>query len=339
MTTSVPSQPLVDIHDFRLSYVWKQSVVQAVRGANLTIAPGEAVGLVGESGSGKSTLARSLLGLNDGKRMRVDGGGILVQGKEVATLSENGWRKMRGSPLAMVFQDPLSFLNPVMRIEKQIAESIRRHDPSVDVSTRIDELLSLVKLPKTIRRAYPHELSGGMRQRVLLAIAIACRPKLLVADEPTTALDVTTQAEIMILLRELREKLGMAMLLISHDIGLVTSACERIYVMYAGRTVERGPSKHVLNYPAHPYTRGLFDSARALRLPNGRFATIGGDVPNLAHAVEGCPFHQRCSLAGSECETMPEATPVKGTTDHWVSCWAAQQNSSGIASKGASHAN
>lgn len=316
--------PLVEVRDLKLSYHADRRVIQAIRGAGLTIAPGEAVGLVGESGSGKSTLARALLSLNDPRLARIDGGSILVEGRDVTRLSEASWERERGSPIAMVFQDPLAFLNPVMRIEKQIGESIDRHDRTADKSARIDELLALVRLPATARRSYPHELSGGMRQRVLLAIALACRPRLLVADEPTTALDVTTQAEIMLLLRELRERLGMAMLLISHDLGLVAEACERIYVMYAGRTVEQASSDAVLHRPAHPYTRGLFDSARALRLPNGRFATIGGDVPNLAHKVEGCPFRARCPAALPDCGEVPPARQVPGEADHWVSCWAFQ---------------
>lgn len=322
-------QPFVQISELQISYAVERSVIQASRGASLVIAPGESVGLVGESGSGKSTLARALMGLNDIRNTRIDGGSIVVDGRDVTKFSENDWRALRGSTLSMVFQDPLSFLNPVMRIDKQIIESIRRHDRRAHVATRIEELLALVKLPQAVRRSYPHELSGGMRQRVLIAIALASNPKLLIADEPTTALDVTTQSEIMELLRELREKLGMAMLLISHDLGLVAKACERIYVMYAGRTIEWGPSADILRQPAHPYTVGLFDSARALRLPNGKFATIGGDVPNLAHKVEGCPFRIRCPAAMPKCEVMSPATRVEGDTEHWVRCWAAQE--SGIA--------
>jgi oligopeptide/dipeptide ABC transporter ATP-binding protein len=305
MKSGVSSTPIVEISDLRLSYVTGTNVLQAVRGASLAIHTGEAVGLVGESGSGKSTLARSLLGLNDNQFVRVDGGSVSIQGRDVTRLSEKDWTKMRGSPVAMVFQDPLSFLNPVMRIDRQIAESIRRHDPGENTSRRVNELLSLVKVHPGARHAYPHELSGGMRQRVLLAIALACRPRLLVADEPTTALDVTTQAEIMVLLRDLREQLGMSMLLISHDLGLVGSSCERIFVMYAGRTVENGSSADIMQRPLHPYTKGLFDSARALRLPNGRFATIGGDPPSLSHSLEGCPFRPRCALAEPVCTEMP----------------------------------
>jgi oligopeptide/dipeptide ABC transporter ATP-binding protein len=315
-------EPIVEVSDLRLSYMAGRNALQAIRGASLHIAPGEAVGLVGESGSGKSTLARQLLGLNGLGSVRIDGGTIKVMGRDVTGLNEKQWQRMRGSPLAMVFQDPLSFLNPVMRIEKQISESVRRHDRDTNLSRRIDELLSLVRLPPAARRAYPHELSGGMRQRVLLAIALACRPKLLVADEPTTALDVTTQAEVMTLLKSLREQLGMAMLLISHDLGLVAQACSRIYVMYAGRTVEWAPTEGILKQPAHHYTRGLFASARALRLPDGRFATIGGDVPSLAHVIEGCPFRTRCVAARDVCATMPDTSMIG--PEHYIRCWAPQ---------------
>ena len=324
--TSQQRQPFVEVKDLQLSYTGKRNVIQALRGAGLTIAPGEAVGLVGESGSGKSTLARALLGLNDVRNTWINGGSITIDGHDVTRFSEKQWRSLRGTTLSMVFQDPLSFLNPIMRIDKQIIESIRRNDSSTNVSARVDELLALVKLPQAARRSYPHELSGGMRQRVLLAMALASKPKLIVADEPTTALDVTTQAEIMQLLRELRENLGMAMLLISHDLGLIAEACERIYVMYAGRIIEWGPSDNVLNNPAHPYTKGLFDSARALRLPNGKFATIAGDAPNLAHNVEGCPFRIRCPSAMPKCEAMSPVTAVLGHYQHWVKCWAAQEN-------------
>lgn len=326
---SPQAKPVVEINDLYLSYTVQRATIQASRGASLTIARGESVGLVGESGSGKSTLARALLGLNDPRHTRVDSGSIFVDGTDVTRFSERDWRVLRGSSLSMVFQDPLSYLNPVMRIDRQIVEAIPKSMRANGVSERVDELLRLVKLPEAARRSYPHELSGGMRQRVLLAMALASKPKLLVADEPTTALDVTTQAEIMELLGELRQRLGMAMLLISHDLGLVSKACERIYVMYAGRTVEWGPGSSMLKTPAHPYTKGLFDSARALRLPNGLFATIGGDVPNLAHKIEGCPFRMRCPLAMPKCTTMSPATPVIGQDQHWVRCWAAQE--SGIA--------
>jgi oligopeptide/dipeptide ABC transporter ATP-binding protein len=208
-----------------------------------------------------------------------------------------------------------------MKVGRQIAESVRRHDHGADVRARVRELLGLVRLPESVAQSYAHELSGGMRQRALLAVALGCRPRVLVADEPTTALDVTTQTEIMALLADLRQRLGMAMLLISHDLGLVASACTRIYVMYAGRTVEWGSTAGVFRESAHPYTAGLLQSARVARNAAGRFATIGGDVPNLAQPIEGCPFRPRCAFAFEPCVRMPEPVGVPGDRDHAVRCW------------------
>jgi oligopeptide/dipeptide ABC transporter ATP-binding protein len=298
------------------------TTITAVNGASLTIGEGEAVGLVGESGSGKSTFARALLGLNPERVSRIEAGCIVVAGRHVTHLSEREWEGLRGEPVAMVFQDPLSFLNPVMRVGRQIGESIIRHTPEHRISQRVEELLDLVKMPTGVARAFPHELSGGMRQRALLAIALACKPRLLIADEPTTALDVTTQAEILALLRDLRARLGMAMLLISHDLGIVASACERIYVMYAGRIVEWGPTPQVFGAPAHPYTRGLFAAARAARDAQGRFATIPGNPPNLALQAQGCPFAPRCSEAMEVCaQEMPDPSSVTREAAHRLRCW------------------
>ncbi|RYY64365.1 MAG: ABC transporter ATP-binding protein, partial [Comamonadaceae bacterium] len=227
---------------------------------------------------GKSTVARTALGLLPARIARVESGRLLIEGRDMAGASEKEWEGMRGHPVAMVFQDPLSYLNPVMRVGKQIAESVRRHDPGVkDVDARVAELLDLVRLRESVIRSYPHELSGGMRQRVLLAIALGCRPKLLIADEPTTALDVTTQAEILALLRDLRQRLGMAMLLISHDLGVVWEECERVYVMFRSRIVEQGDTRTVFTQPTHPYTAGLIEAAKAARNSDGRFATIEGE--------------------------------------------------------------
>ncbi|HVW57256.1 MAG TPA: ABC transporter ATP-binding protein [Rhizobiaceae bacterium] len=318
--------PIVKVEGLRISYLRGGNAVTAVKEASLAIRPGEAVGLVGESGSGKSTLARSLLGLNPQSRSQIDAGSIVIAGTDVTRYGPSQWEKIRGRPVAMIFQDPLTYLNPVMRIGRQIAESVRRHDRGADVRARVAELLRLVKLPEAIARAYPHELSGGMRQRVLIAIALGCRPKLLIADEPTTALDVTTQAEIMALLAELRERLGMAMLLISHDLGLVGSACSRIYVMYAGYVIENGSNGDVFIRPAHPYTKGLLLSAEVKRNADGRFVTIGGDVPNPATIVEGCPFRPRCPVAMDECGTMPAFTPIPNRAAHEVRCWYVERH-------------
>jgi oligopeptide/dipeptide ABC transporter ATP-binding protein len=311
---------LLDIVDVSLSYRTRRRVVRALQAVNLSIAEGEAVGLVGESGSGKSTIARAVLGLTPARIARIESGSIRVAGRDVTHLTEDDWAGVRGHPIAIVFQDPLSYLNPVMRVGRQIAESVERHTPGLSVDQRVRELLEQVKLPATCAVSYPHELSGGMRQRVLLAIAIACRPKLLIADEPTTALDVTTQAEILALLKELRTQLNMAMLLISHDLGIVASACDRIYVMYAGRTIEWGRTANVFEAPAHPYTIGLMHAAQSDRDRDGRFVTIGGEPPNLTGLQAGCPFAARCSRALPQCaELMPQ--PIALEPQHTVRCW------------------
>ena len=269
---------LLQTQALQISYGPRQSAVIAVRDASIAVAKGESVALVGESGSGKSTLARAMLGLLPEKTARIDGGRILVEGSDVTAYSQRQWEKLRGNPIAMVFQDPLSYLNPVLRVGRQIAESVVRHDPnSRDVPGRVGELLELVRLPRTLARSYPHELSGGMRQRVLLAIALGCQPKLLIADEPTTALDVTTQAEILALLRDLRQRLGMAMLLISHDLGVVWQESERAYVMFRSRIVEEGATRDLLSSPQHPYTAGLIKTAKVARNSRNRFETIEGE--------------------------------------------------------------
>jgi len=272
------STPLLRTDALTVAYRSRGARVVAVQDASILVNAGESVALVGESGSGKTTVARTLLGLLPPRIARIESGRILIEGRDVAASTEDEWERLRGHPIAMVFQDPLSYLNPVMRVGRQIAESVDRHDRAErDVPRRVAELLALVRLPETAVRSYPHELSGGMRQRVLLAIAIGCRPKLLVADEPTTALDVTTQAEILALLRDLRERLGMAMLLISHDLGVVRHACERVYVMFRSRIVESGATQDVFARPQHGYTAGLIKAAKAARNSEGRFETIEGE--------------------------------------------------------------
>ena len=325
MNAEAAARPIVSVTDLHFSYLRGGAVISALRGVSLAVQPGEAVGLVGESGSGKSTLARALLGLTNPRLSRIDRGRIDIDGQDVTGFGPQPWESLRGHPVAMMFQDPLTYLNPVMKVGRQIAESVRRHDPGADVGARVRELLGLVRLPESVANAYAHELSGGMRQRALLAVALGCRPRVLVADEPTTALDVTTQTEIMALLADLRQRLGMAMLLISHDLGLVASACTRIYVMYAGRTVEWGTTDGVFGAPAHPYTAGLLQSARVVRDAAGRFATIGGDVPNLARPIEGCPFRPRCAFAFEPCVRMPDPVRVPGDGAHEVRCWFVEE--------------
>lgn len=321
--TAAMSPPLLQIEQLQVAYRTRRGTVRAVEDASLVLGEGQAIGIVGESGSGKSTVARAILGLLPRDVGKVVGGRIIVGGRDVTHLDEAGWGSVRGNPIAMVFQDPLSFLNPVMRIGKQISESVRRHDPTAHVDRRVEELLDLVKLPASVRFSYAHQLSGGMRQRVLLAVALGCKPRLLVADEPTTALDVTTQAEIMALLRDLQKQLRMGLLMISHDLGTIAQACEHIYVMYAGRTIEWGPTKQVFSGPAHPYTTGLLSASRADRDEHHRFVTIPGNVPNLAEDIVGCPFAPRCDDAFDKCrQAMPEA--FMHTHDRSARCWKLQ---------------
>lgn len=318
-----PTNPILNVEELRLSYRTKHGMVHAIRDASLTIGVGEAVGLVGESGSGKSSLARAIMGLLPAGVSTIEKGRIIVGGRDVTHLSDRQWERLRGQPVAIVFQDPLSYLNPVMRVGAQIAESVVRHDPSENVRERVEELRGLVKLPEFCVRAYPHELSGGMRQRALLAGALGCRPQLLIADEPTTALDVTTQAEILLLLDEMRLRLNMALLLISHDLGVVSAACQRVYVMYAGTTVEWGGAGHVFSNPAHPYTEALLRSAESIPDKTARFPTIEGNVPDPADNIDGCPFAPRCTRRIEPCFTaMPDARTL-AFDDHVARCWLA----------------
>jgi oligopeptide/dipeptide ABC transporter ATP-binding protein len=318
---SAADAPILDVRDLEIVYDGQGRPVHAIQDASLSVRAGESVGLAGESGSGKSTLARAALGLLPAGTARITGGRLAIAGMEVTHYTPRQWERVRGRPLAIVFQDPLSFLNPVMRVSTQIGESVRRHDPPADVESRCAELLALVKLDASVGQRYPHELSGGMRQRVMLAIALGCRPRLLIADEPTTALDATTQNEILALLRSLRTTLDMSLLVISHDLGLLRWNCDRVYVMYAGHTIEHGSTEDVLECPAHPYTRGLVEASRMRRLPDTRFAAIGGDVPDLRERYRWCPFVTRCPSAFEMCRgEMPPTYAAQGT-DHAARCW------------------
>jgi len=313
--------PMLEVQRLSIAYHTQGRLVHALQDASVTVAAGEAVGIAGESGSGKSTLARAVLGLLPGGIARISGGRIAIAGTDVTGYTARQWEQVRGRPLAIVFQDPLSFLNPVMRVGDQIGESVRRHDPSVDEVARCIELLELVKLQANVFRRYPHELSGGMRQRVMIAIALGCRPRLLIADEPTTALDATTQAEILALLRALRSTLDMSLLVISHDLGLLRWNCDRVYVMYAGHTIEQGRTDDVLARSAHPYTQGLVEASRLRRLADGRFATVGGDVPDLRERYACCPFVARCTYAMQRCrQEIPPVLVAEGD-GHCARCW------------------
>lgn len=313
------STNVLDVSHLTIRYKTRTNDRLAVVDASMSVARGESVGIVGESGSGKSTLARSLIGLLPSGIGHVTSGSIRINGQDVAGYSDTMWRRLRGGSVGMVFQDPQTFLNPVVRIGTQIKEAIAQHDRDADRERRVDELLELTHLDNRVKRAYPHELSGGMRQRTLLAIALACRPELLVADEPTTALDVTTQAEVLKLIAEIQKELGMSLLLISHDLAVVAQMCSRLYVMYAGRVVESGTSRAILQNPRHPYTQGLVDAAQVRRGENGRFVSIPGDSRDTPAGSRGCPFAPRCAFVMQTCrDHHPPAFARSGTS---VSCW------------------
>lgn len=267
-------EPIVQFSDVFIEYRARAQVHAAVRGVSFSVGASQAVGIVGESGSGKSTVARALIGLLPVPAARITSGRISIRGTDITNFTEAQWVKYRGNPIAMIFQDPLSYLNPIKKIGQQIAETVRRHSPGELVDRRTAELLDIVQLPRTVHHSYAYQLSGGMRQRVLIAIAIACRPAVLLADEPTTALDPTTQIEILKLIRSLRGQFGMSLVLISHDLEVVASECDYINVMYQGELVEAGPSRKIFTAPEHPYTDALLRCARAELTSDGRFVTI-----------------------------------------------------------------
>jgi len=299
---------LLEVRDLRVTLTTPRGPADALRGISFAIARGQTLGLIGESGCGKSITALALMGLLP-ERASVTGS-IRLDGRELVDLPEPDWCRLRGNRLAMVFQEPMTALNPLHTIGHQIAESLRLHRGQDSRAARAEalRLLQRVQLPQAERRldAYPHQLSGGQRQRVVIAIALACGPDLLIADEPTTALDVTIQREVLALIAQLVAEDGMALLLISHDLGVMAENVQRMLVMYGGTVVESGPTDAVFAQLAHPYTRGLFAARPRLGLPRGhRLATIPGRVPELIDLPDGCGFAERCSLAIDACRRGP----------------------------------
>jgi oligopeptide transport system ATP-binding protein len=282
-----------------------------VAGVDLDILPGETVGLVGESGSGKSVTARSILRLLATPPARYAGGGITFKGQDLLALSEGEMRKLRGGKISMIFQDPMTFLNPVYTAGEQVAEAIRLHQGKSNGEARQQtiDLFRTVGIPNAEQRydAYPHQLSGGMRQRIMIAIALSSRPELLIADEPTTALDVTIQAQILDLLRNLQREFGMSILLITHDLGVVAETCDRVAVMYAGRIVEQAPVQTLFANPQHPYTIGLMNAIPRADLEDSAPKPIEGSPPDLLNPPSGCRFHPRCPHRQEICFTVDPA--------------------------------
>jgi len=322
------SEKLLEIKDERLSFFTPAGEVKALNGVSFSMEEGEVLGIVGESGSGKSVTAYSIMGLTayPGKLV---GGTVHFNGHEIEKMTEKEFRKIRGNEVSIIFQDPMTSLNPVYTIGNQIVEVILLHTNKTkkEAYERAKELLELVGINEPTKRLkqYPHELSGGMRQRVMIAIALACEPKLLIADEPTTALDVTIQAQILELMQELRKKLGMSIIMITHDLGVVASMCEKIAVMYAGHIVEYGTADEIFYNPSHEYTKGLIKSIPKLNAEKiERLVPIEGQPVDLLNPPAGCPFAPRCSECMKIClNKMPPKTELSDT--HYSYCWLLQK--------------
>ena len=319
----VPDAPFVDIRNLHVSFSGGRKPVQAVGGVDLQVRRGEVVALIGESGSGKSVTLRSLLRLHPPRRTLMSGA-VRVGGQDVLALSPAALADYRGKVASMIFQEPLLALDPVYSVGAQIVESIRRHEPvsHAHAMRRALELFERVRIPSPERRlaAYPHEMSGGMRQRAMIALALACRPQLLLADEPTTALDATVQIQVLLLLRELQRELGLAVIFVTHDIGAAVEVADRIAVMYAGRIVEEGPARTLIREPRHPYTMALLHSRAHGALAKGsRLQTIGGAPPDLSALPPGCAFADRCPMAQDICRAQAPGI-VHLTPDHRARC-------------------
>ncbi|MGR6972501.1 ABC transporter ATP-binding protein [Streptomyces cynarae] len=320
---------LLEVRDLHVEFRTREGIARAVNGVGYAVDAGETLAVLGESGSGKSVTAQAVMGILDTPPGRITGGRVLFQGRDLLTLKEEERRRIRGAGMAMIFQDALSALNPVLTVGDQLGEMfvVHRGMSKKDARARAIELMDRVRIPAARQRVrdYPHQFSGGMRQRIMIAMALALEPALIIADEPTTALDVTVQAQVMDLLAELRREYGMGLVLITHDLGVVADVADRIAVMYAGRIVESAPVHDIYKSPAHPYTRGLLDSIPRLDRKGRELYAIEGLPPSLTHIPPGCPFHPRCPLARDVCRTdeppLYEVDEQRGSACHfWREC-------------------
>lgn len=312
---------ILSVRDLVVEYSSDREIVHAVNGVSFDLEYGKTLGLVGETGAGKTTVAKSILRILPEPQARITGGQILFDGEDLLTYDNEKMRKIRGKRAAMVFQDPMTALNPVMRIGHQIAAGIRLHEnlSKADANEKAMEILEMVGISRDRFREYPHQFSGGMKQRVVIAIALACNPDLLIADEPTTALDVTIQAQVLELIGELQRKKNSSMILITHDFGIVAENCDEIAVVYAGRIVEYGTKRQIFKNPLHPYTEGLFKAIPNMTGKVERLQPIYGAPPDPTHLPEGCPFCIRCPYRGQECLKGP--IPMTVLEDgHQVRC-------------------
>ena len=308
------------IKDLHIRYITDDDTIYAVNGINLSLKTGESLGIVGETGAGKTTTALSILGLLPKPSGQVKSGSIIFEGQDLVQATEKELRQIRGNRISMIFQDPMTSLNPIFTIGEQIAEVIEVHNaiPKEEADARAAEMLELVGIPKSRMNEYPHQFSGGMKQRVVIAMALACNPRLLLADEPTTALDVTIQAQVLRMMRSLREKFNTSLILISHDLGVVAQICQKVAIMYAGHIMEYGGIDDIFASPMHPYTEGLFNSIPKLDIEQKRLSPIAGLMPDPSQIVLGCVFHPRCPYAEDICgKRIPAASEIHG---RMVSC-------------------
>jgi peptide/nickel transport system ATP-binding protein len=333
--TNAAAAPLLAVENLRTYFDLRHGLVKAVDGVGFTLAPGETLAIVGESGCGKSITALSLMRLVPDPPGRIAGGSVKLAGRDLLALDEEAMRLVRGKDIAMIFQEPMTSLNPVLTIGSQIAEAVLLHEDvsRKDAWNKAIAMLRLARIPEPEQRAkaYPHQLSGGMRQRAMIAMALACNPKVLIADEPTTALDVTIQAQVLDIILDLQNKLGTAVILITHDLGVVAETAQRVIVMYAGRKVEEAPVEELFAQPQHPYTHGLMGSIPRLPLMRGegaeaaeRLQEIPGTVPALSDLPSGCVFAPRCAHAEARCRAQYPPYEEK-RPGHWAACWRSRE--------------
>ncbi|NML46145.1 ABC transporter ATP-binding protein [Ramlibacter sp. G-1-2-2] len=324
-----PNAPLLEVDGLRTYFDTLAGTVKSVDGVSYTVHAGQTLGVVGESGCGKSVTALSIMRLVPRPPGRFAGGQVRYRGVDLLKLSEGEMRAIRGNRISMIFQEPMTSLNPVLTVGRQIAETVRLHQrvSKAQAMERAVEMLRVVQIPEPERRAheYPHQLSGGMRQRVMIALALACNPELLIADEPTTALDVTIQAQIIDLLKKLQQEFGMGVVMITHDLGVVAESCDRVVVMYAGRKVEEADVVDLFDRPLHPYTRALMASMPAMNTRSHRLSEIPGMVPAPHELGRGCAFAARCPHANERCRSQTPTLVDQGS-GHVVACFAVEEN-------------
>lgn len=315
-------EPILEVHNLTVHFETDDGIVKALNGIDLTLEEGVTLGLVGETGAGKTTLAKSIMGLIPDPPGKILSGSIMYGGKDLLKMSKSALRKVRGAQISMIFQDPMTSLNPVMTVGDQIAEAIRAHQhlSAAEATLKTCEMMELVGINAERMDDYPHQFSGGMKQRVVIAIALACNPKILLADEPTTALDVTIQAQVLEMMQDLKKKFQTATILITHDLGVVAQTCEKAAIVYAGEIVERGTIKEIFKEMSHPYTIGLMNSIPKLNSDVHRLSPIEGLMPDPMNLPKGCNFSERCKYAVEEClEKKPPLYHIGG--EHFVKCY------------------